>query len=104
VHEPSVDEWFLQQGRHIRRVAVVAPTFALVPLLVVGTSRLATIWSRLARMAVKQYRLKILPMPVEIPAFCEVLQWPVHRDAEPGTVWLPTLMAEVAGSMRDVSR
>jgi hypothetical protein len=38
------------------------------------------------------------------PAFREVLQWPVHRDAEPGTVWLRTLMAEVAGSMLEVSR
>jgi hypothetical protein len=55
-------------------------------------------------MSVKQYRLKILSMPVEIPAFREVLQWPVHRDAEPGTVWLRTLMAEVAGSMLEVSR
>ena len=100
VHEPSVDEWFLQQGKHIRRVAVVAPTFALVPFLVVGTNRLATIWSRLARLSVQHYRLKILPMPVEIPAFQEVLQWPVHRDADPGTVWLRELMNDVAGSLR----
>ena len=100
VHEPSVDEWFLKQGRHIRRVAVVAPTFALVPLLVAGTSRLATIWSRLAQLSVKQYGLKILPMPVEIPAFREVLQWPVHRDAEPGTVWLRSVMGDVARGLR----
>lgn len=96
VHEMSFDEWFLRQGGHVRRVEVIAPTFTLVPQLVVGTSRLATIWTRLARHAAEQLPLKLLPVPVEIPTFQEVIQWPAHRDSEPGLVWIRTIMENVA--------
>jgi LysR family nod box-dependent transcriptional activator len=98
VHEPSFDEWFLKGGGHIRKVEVVAPTFTLLPHLVIGTNRLATIWSRLARISTKQLPLKVLPLPTEIPAFREVLQWPLHRDADPGTIWLRELMRETAAT------
>jgi LysR family nod box-dependent transcriptional activator len=96
VHEMSFDEWFLRQGGHVRRVEVIAPTFTLVPYLVVGTSRLATIWTRLAREAAQRLPLKLLPVPVEIPTFQEVLQWPAHRDSEPGIVWVRSVLQSVA--------
>jgi LysR family transcriptional regulator, nod-box dependent transcriptional activator len=96
VQEASFDEWFLRSQGHVRRVEIVAPTFALVPQLVVGTRRVATIWSRLAEMATAHLPLKQLPLPVEIPSFKEVLQWPVQRDTEPGNVWLRRILRETA--------
>lgn len=99
VQEPCVDEWFLKRGGHVRRVDIVAPTFALVPLLVVGTNRLATTWTRLARLTARHQPLTILPLPITIPSFREVVQWPVHRDAEPGIAWLRTLIGETAAQM-----
>ena len=98
VQEPSFDEWFLRSRGHVRRVEIVAPTFALVPQLVVGTGRLATIWTRLAEMATAHLPLKQLSLPIEIPSFKEVLQWPVQRDAEPGSVWMRRVLQETAGS------
>jgi LysR family nod box-dependent transcriptional activator len=98
VQEASFDEWFLKSQGHVRRVEIVAPTFALVPQLVVGTGRLATIWTRLAQMATAHLPLKTLPLPIEIPGFKEVLQWPVQRDAEPGSMWLRKVLQETAAS------
>ena len=98
VQEPSFDEWFLKSRGHLRRVEIVAPTFALVPQLVVGTRRVATIWTRLAAMATAHLPLKQLPLPVEIPSFKEVLQWPVQRDAEPGSIWMRQVLQETAGT------
>lgn len=99
VHELSFDEWFLRQCGHVRRVEVIAPTFTLVPQLVIGTSRLATIWTRLAQHAAERLPLKLLPMPVEIPPFQEALQWPAHRDLEPGGIWLRTVMQQVTAEI-----
>lgn len=96
VQESSFDEWYLKGQGLVRRVEVVAPTFALVPQLVVGTHRIATIWARLARMATAHFPLKLLPLPIEIPSFREVLQWPVQRDAEPGTLWLRQVLRDTA--------
>lgn len=99
--EPSFDEWFLKGGGHVRKVEVLAPTYTLVPHLVVGTNRVATIWSRLAHISTKQLPLKVISLPTEIPAFREVLQWPLHRDADPGTIWLRELMRETALTFND---
>jgi DNA-binding transcriptional LysR family regulator len=98
VQEASFDEWFLKGQGYVRRVEIVAPTFALVPQLVVGTGRVATIWTRLAQMATAHLPLKTLPLPIEIPGFKEVLQWPVQRDAEPGNMWLRKVLQETAAS------
>ena len=37
--------------------------------------------------------------PLEIPRFLEVLQWPVHRDAEPGNIWLRNMLRETAAHL-----
>jgi LysR family nod box-dependent transcriptional activator len=99
VHEPSFDEWFLKRGGHARRVEIIAPTYASVPSLVVGTQRLATIWSRLASDAVRHLPLRQLPLPIEIPALHEVLQWPAHRDTDPGCQWLKNVLVEAAAEL-----
>jgi DNA-binding transcriptional LysR family regulator len=96
VQEPSFDEWFLKSRGHVRRVDIVASTFALVPQLVVGTGRIATIWTRLAEMATAHLPLKQMRLPIEIPAFKEVLQWPVQRDREPGNIWMRQVLQETA--------
>jgi LysR family nod box-dependent transcriptional activator len=96
VHEQSFDEWFLKKGGHARRAEVVAPTYAIVPTLVVGGHRLATIWTRLARMAAQHLPIRLVPLPVDIPPFQEVLQWPAHRDTDPGSHWLRETLREEA--------
>lgn len=101
VQEASFDEWYMQKLGHVRRREVVAPTFALVPQLVVHTNRIATIWTRLAHTARRQLPLKLLPCPIDIPRFDEVLQWPAYREPDAGSLWLRHLVVDTATQMTD---
>ena len=85
---PPFETWFSGQYGDKRRVEVAASSFHLLPLLVIGTKRIATVHSRL----VAQYLTHLPVRPVrplfEIPRLVEVLQWHQYRDQDPGSVWL----------------
>jgi len=100
IHEPTYDEWIFQEAGKSRRVEVVAPTFATMPLLVVGTQRIATIWTRLARESVRHLPLKLLDLPLEMPQLREMLQWPVSRAGDPGMLWLRSVIEATAATVR----
>ncbi|MGA8872143.1 MAG: LysR family transcriptional regulator [Candidatus Acidiferrales bacterium] len=93
---PNFDEHFLRRMKCKRRAEVVTHTFDVVPHLVVGTDRVATVATRLARKYAKFLPLKLLPLPVEIPPMIEVLQWHKYHDQDPAYIWLRNLLREVA--------
>jgi DNA-binding transcriptional LysR family regulator len=93
---PSVEHLLLQQAGCQRRVEVYALGFALLPLLVVGTNRVATMHLRLAKQAAAALPLRILPLPLALPKMTEVLQWPAHHSNEPGSRWLRQIIQETA--------
>jgi DNA-binding transcriptional LysR family regulator len=99
--QPSIEQMLLQQAGYSRRMEVFAPSFALLPLLVVGTNRIATMHTRLAKLAATWLPLRLLPLPIPLalPHMTEVLQWPTHQTAEPGSLWLRTLMQETAARL-----
>ncbi|MHB8287421.1 MAG: LysR substrate-binding domain-containing protein, partial [Caulobacteraceae bacterium] len=74
----AFEEWFLQTLQAKRRVEVLAPSFSAVPDLIVGTNRIATMHRRLAVKAARHARLKLLPVPIDIPNIRETVQW--HRS------------------------
>ena len=61
-----VDE-VLEKNKLSRRVAVQASTFLLLPYLLVGTQRIATVPERMAKELARVHPLKLLKPPVEIP-------------------------------------
>jgi DNA-binding transcriptional LysR family regulator len=71
-----------------RRIDVIAPTFALVPHLVMGTTRIATIHRRFATHYARHLPLRVLKPPVEFPALEEAMQWHTYRESDPGLAWL----------------
>ncbi|MBB6253255.1 LysR family nod box-dependent transcriptional activator [Nitrospirillum iridis] len=73
--QPAFDERVLRQDARKRRVEVVAPSFAAVPALVVGTDRIATVQRRLAEQQARHLPLRILPLPVALPSLRLVAQW-----------------------------
>jgi len=75
-----------------RRIEIVTTGFTLVPQLVVGTTRIATVHRRLAEFYAKQLPLKILKPPVEIPPVVESMQWHAIRDGDPGLRWLRRIL------------
>ena len=57
---PAFEEKFMEHFSETRRIEVVTTGFTLVPQLVVGTTRIATVHRRLAQFYAKQLPLNIL--------------------------------------------
>jgi DNA-binding transcriptional LysR family regulator len=88
----TFDEWFMERLGHERRVEVVTTAFNLVPQLLVGTHRIATLHRRLAMFYKRYLPLKLIKPPFEIGIFQESMQWHKSRDRDPGTLWLRSLL------------
>lgn len=96
---PNFDELFLRRLKYKRRAEVVAHSFDVVPHLVVGTNRIATVATRLARKYARFLPLRLIPLPVEVPAMTEVLQWHKYHDQDPAYTWLRGILREQAAKL-----
>jgi LysR family nod box-dependent transcriptional activator len=85
---PSLEDEFLGSLGQKRRIEVVTTGFTLLPHLIVGTTRIATIQRRLAEFYARQMPLKIVRLPKALPRLEEVMQWHSFRNADPGLIWL----------------
>jgi DNA-binding transcriptional LysR family regulator len=96
---PMFESWF--DKRHIgeRRIEVRVPNFTLLPTLVIGTSRLATMHARLAARACEQWPVRRARLGFEVPPFVEMLQWHSYRDLDPGIVWVRERLQEHAKAL-----
>jgi len=88
-------KWFLERFGHERRVEVITTAFNVVPQLLVGTSRIATLHRRLALFYQRYLPLKIIKPPFEIATLRESMQWHKSRDRDPGNAWLRSLLKSV---------
>ena len=93
------DEWFLERAGFARRTEVVCMTFDLLPRLVVGTDRLATVPERIATSYAAQFPLKVLPAPIAFPPLCEVVQWHSYLDKDAGLIWFRNVLCGIAHLM-----
>jgi DNA-binding transcriptional LysR family regulator len=93
---PAVDEWFFERFGHKRRIEVVAMSFNLLPQLVIGTTRIATMPESLARQYAKHFPLRTVPTPLPIPQLVEKIQWHRCRDADSATTWMRNLLKEAS--------
>lgn len=86
-HQSFAETELARQGIHLS-VALSIPYFAVVPELLVGTSRLAVMHEKLARRAARHLPIAWQPLPVTIPAMQESLQYHRSRSDDPGLRWL----------------
>lgn len=100
----TVDEWFVSQLGHERRVEVVAMNFSAVFSCLVGTQRVATIHKRLARYYERYLPIRLFEVPFELPRLAEAMQWHRHFNTDPGTLWLRGVLKEIARNMEPTSR
>lgn len=89
------EDWF---SKHVgtRKVQVTTQNLVAPCRLVVGTNRIATVQSRLAREAVQTLPLRILPAPLQIPKMVQAMQWHKYRSQDPGIVWLRDRLHQAA--------
>ena len=95
----NIDEVYLRKTKLRRRVEASVPSFALAPLLVVGTDRIGTIASRLAARCAEFLPLKVVPLPIEIVHLVEVLHWHRVHDSDPAHDWLRGIFRDMVASM-----
>lgn len=91
---PNFDEIYLRRLKFKRRAEVTTHSFDVVPHLVVGTDRIATVATRLAKKYAKFLPIRVLSLPVQLPPMTEVLQWHKHRDQDPAYIWLRQVVEE----------
>jgi len=99
----TFETWFMQRYGVSRRIEVTSFSFATAPSLVVGTERIATIHSRLARIAARHLPLTLLPTPMPTPRMEQAIQWHKYRTQDPGLVWLRDLLRQAARAMDEAT-
>ncbi|USX12373.1 LysR family transcriptional regulator [Oxalobacteraceae bacterium OTU3CAMAD1] len=97
------ENWFGEQGDR-RKVDVMTHTFNLLPFLVLGTGRIATVHSRLARLYAASMPIRLVKPLFPIPRLSEVLQWHNYRDIDLGSAWLRNKIIKAAQAMPPVTR
>ena len=98
VLQTTFDQQFLDKAGLSRNVSVTVPAFALVPRLVVGTQRIATVHARLAELYARSLPIRILAPPVAFPTLTEVLEWHYHEEDDPGLAWFRNIILKRATS------
>jgi LysR family transcriptional regulator, nod-box dependent transcriptional activator len=96
------EDWFATRYGEIRKIEVVAQDFEVACRLVVGTNRIATVMSRMARLCSMHLPLRLIPPPFAIPTVTHCLQWHRYQDQDPGSIWLRSLLRQVANKLNPV--
>jgi len=96
---PHFETWMANRYGDERRVEVVAHSFYLLPRLVVGTARIATMHTRLAKQLAGSLPIRLVKPTFDIPRLVEVLQWHKYRDLDPGSMWLRDVIMEGARAL-----
>lgn len=93
---PTLDTLAVEKLGYDRRIEIFATAFNLVPELIVGTRRIATVHRRLAIKHAAFLPIKLLKPPIDIPPFTEAIYWHKYRDSDTGIRWLRKVIHEAA--------
>jgi LysR family nod box-dependent transcriptional activator len=96
---PQLETWLAHRYGDARNVEVIAQSFYLLARLVIGTTRVATMHTRLALQVAKTLPVRLVKPAFEIPLLVEVLQWHKYRDLDPGNMWLRERIIEAARTL-----
>jgi DNA-binding transcriptional LysR family regulator len=94
--QPDYTERHLQSHAEGRTIEVYAPSFAVVPWLIIGTRRIAVMHERLAKVVAKNLPLKIQPLPFDIPPMREMIQYHSAQSRDSAVAWLRGRLHEMA--------
>jgi DNA-binding transcriptional LysR family regulator len=93
--QPSFEEWFLTSSSLTRRVEVTTDSFTMMPQFVLGTNRVATMHSRLARELARYYPLRLMAPPMDIPKLPMSMQWHKALENDLAHLWLRAQLMEL---------
>jgi len=97
---PMFESWFAHRfDDTTRRIEVTTHSFQLLPQLVAGTQRVATLHARMAQHIPDNLPVRLVRPLFEMPNMLEILQWHHYRDLDPGHQWVRQHMIEMARAM-----
>lgn len=82
-----VDDWLEERGMS-RKIGLVLPNFLSAPLIVANTDLVLSLPLRLAERFTEFAPLKILPTPIDLPAYRLVMFWHPLQEKDPAHAWL----------------
>lgn len=85
---PQFETWFIGEHGMPPHVEVTVNSFGLLPSLLLGTGRVATLHTRMALQVRQQFPVRLVRLDFEAPRLVETLQWHRYRDLDPGSQWL----------------
>ncbi len=88
------EDWFLPRFGKERKVEVTVDNFGTLPLLVLGTNRIATMHRKHAEFVAKLLPLRIVKTPFNMPPIVEMMCWPKYLDHDPAHQWLRGVLFE----------
>lgn len=95
----AFEEWFLPRYGQ-RRVELMVDSFSMLPLMLVGTNRVATLHRKQAEHFAHHYPLRLLGTPFDLPPLVEAMSWPAHLDQDLAHQWLrQRVQASVQGHL-----
>jgi DNA-binding transcriptional LysR family regulator len=97
---PTLDQLALDAQGLMRRTEVRVPSFTLVAGCLVGTSRIATLQTQLARRLARLWPLRILRCPIEVDEIVTAVQWHRHQSHDPAIAWVRRSLHAVARAER----
>lgn len=92
----TFEEWFLPRYGKQRRIEASVDNFGTLPLLVVGTNRIATIHRRLAEHVQRHMPVRVLKPPFDMPPLTETMFWPKYLDLDPAHQWFRETLLQAA--------
>lgn len=93
---PMVDDFLQAKFGEAMRIEVLAMNFNSVIQYVVGTNRICIVHRRLAAYYAGRHPIRIVRPQFTLPTLTESIQWHSCFNDDPGSLWLRTLMAEIA--------
>ncbi|MGX9181800.1 LysR family transcriptional regulator [Mesorhizobium sp. BHbdii] len=96
---PSIEEWFLLEHGVERRIEVVVQNFSMIPPVLSGTDRIATVPLRLVKHFAKSIPLRIVDLPRPLPVFTEAVQWPALHNSDSASIWMREILFQEASRM-----
>ncbi|WOH63836.1 LysR family transcriptional regulator [Bradyrhizobium sp. BWA-3-5] len=97
--KPLIEERFLLEPRQKRRIEVVVQNFSMIPPMLVGTKRIGTMPQRLVKHLENTMPLRIVELPLPLPTFTEVVQWPALHNTDPASIWMREILIQEASRM-----
>lgn len=101
---PTLDQIAAERAGWKRRMEVKVPSFSMVPACVVGTNRIGTIQTQLARSMSHLWPIRVLPCPLPVDPVVTAMQWHRHQTEDAAIIWIRGALREIGARLAEASR